>query len=333
MGELNILQSDVHDTPEAGYQKLYPKSDEKWYHKKDDGTEELLGGVAAFGDIGDVSLSAVRNGAKPYYDADAGLWKNEPLPLVSYGETKLASWAPTWAQLEALGNAVFFAPSTGELTFTLPDPALLPNDGMFRGPIYSGNFGAAYPLVIDITGAGAFSDGLTKLVLARDSESVMLGAVNGVLATTWMRISRLHHHMQLRRAATWAASNFSSPTALPFDTEDHAGNDAISSWAAGQATRMTVGFDGQYHVSGFANIDSTGGISSWTMECWLRKNGTTEITGTRLRTGNYNNEDQAVTLPRAIVELEEGDYLEWVFDHSNLTGNMHSAQMSMELDY
>lgn len=44
MGELNILNSDTHDTPTSGYSKLYPKTDKNFYIKDDEGNESVIGG-------------------------------------------------------------------------------------------------------------------------------------------------------------------------------------------------------------------------------------------------------------------------------------------------
>ena len=223
--------------------------------------------------------------------------------------------------------------TTAILTFTLPAPSAVPSNNQFCGPFYVGNFGGEHALIVDIASSGKFSDGLASIYLEYDSESAMLGVVNGELSTTWMRISNIRDNLQVRRAATWASSNFSSPTPVPFDTEDHAGNPDVSYWdSPTNPTRVVAPFKSDHVVSGSANIDSTGG-TTWTCECWLRKNGTTEIPGSRLRTGNYGNEDQSVTLPPMLVKLAAGDYLEWVFDHASLSGNLHSAMLTVTKDY
>jgi len=223
--------------------------------------------------------------------------------------------------------------TTADLTFTLPDPTDWPNDKMFRGPLYVGNFTGENALTIDIEDSGSWSDGLEKVVLTESSESVMLGVVNGDLAQKWLRISSVQHYEQLRRAATWAAANFSSAAGLPFDTQDRAGNDALSEWAVTpNPSRVTFNFTGFFLIGGFANIDSTGG-STWNVECWLRKNGTTEVAGSRIRTGNYGGEDQALTLTPILVEVEDGDYIEWVFDHTSLTGSLYSATFMVSKVY
>jgi len=42
MGEIVVKQTDTHDTPSTGNQSLYPKTDNVWYTKLDDGTEQPL---------------------------------------------------------------------------------------------------------------------------------------------------------------------------------------------------------------------------------------------------------------------------------------------------
>ena len=45
MGEIVIKQEDIHSTPSSGKQSLYPKTDDLWYTKRDDGSEvPLFGG-------------------------------------------------------------------------------------------------------------------------------------------------------------------------------------------------------------------------------------------------------------------------------------------------
>jgi len=223
--------------------------------------------------------------------------------------------------------------TTADLTFTLPAPTGLPNDGMFRGPLYCGNFTGDHALTIDITSSGTFSDGLSSVRLEKDSESIMLGCVNGDLAQTWMRISQINDYIQLRRGSTWAATNFAAPTAVPFTVLDHAGNPDISYWdTPTNVSRLYAAFDGDFLFHGVANIDSTGGVT-WTLECWLRVNGITEVPGSRARTGNYGNEDQSISIAGLTVALTAGDYVEWVFDHTSLTGNLNSCTLSMMIDY
>jgi len=161
-----------------------------------------------------------------------------------------------------------------------------------------------------------------------------LGAFRGTLAEIWMRISGLKNVHQLRRAATWSATNFVGDTGVPFDTEDIIGNSTISDWTSGtNPNRIDIGYTARYTIAGLSSIDSTGG-STWTVECFWRKNGTTEIPGTRIRTGNYGGGDSSVTMPSMSVDLVDGDYIEWCFNNSfTLAGNLHSATLSIYCEH
>ncbi len=221
-----------------------------------------------------------------------------------------------------------------DVVLTLPAPTGLPaHDGMLRR-LYLGIMSdTEYGKVdIAIASSGVFSDGLEKAELRKDGSTVMLAAFNAALQSTWQRISSMKDVMQIRRAATWAAANFSTATALPFDTADTENNDAVSEWAiTPNPSYVSINYTSRYTVSGFASLDSTGG-STWTCEAYLAVNGT-EVSGTRIRTGNYGGEDQALTLSPMVLDLEDGDYLEWVFDQASLTGNLRAATLSVVCDY
>ncbi len=221
--------------------------------------------------------------------------------------------------------------TTLDVEITLPDPSGAPlNDGLLRR-LYVGNFGGAGGHVH--IHSSHFIDEVTLVDLKRNGESILLGMTNNSMAASWMRISSLGNTLQIRRAATWSAASFNAATAVPFDTEDHEGNPSLTSWeGVTNPSRMTFGFDGCFAISGMASINSTGG-GTWNLQCFLRKNGTTEIPGSRLRTGNYGSEDDSVTMSPISVNLVAGDYLEWVFDHYNLTGYMVSAVLSASTQY
>ncbi len=213
-----------------------------------------------------------------------------------------------------------------DVEVTLPDPALLAYDDGLLHRLYMGNLGGSGGHVhVKIVGGGTFIDGLEQLELEHNGASVMLGTTRGKLAAKWFRISNLRDNIQLRRSASWAATNFSSPAGIPFDTEDIDGNPYITSWASiPNPTRVEIEFTSWYTVSGFVDFDSTGG-SPWSCAAYLRKNGTNVIPGTSLAPGNYNNEDSCATLPPFSIFLESGDYLEYVLSHTNLTGNLRAA--------
>lgn len=236
------------------------------------------------------------------------------------------------------GKIIYFtgASNTGvfttlDLTFTLPSPTGLPLQDGYARRVFVGHLGGNGGKVTLVS--SNFLDGVDSAVMERNGQGVLLAAFNGNLAAIWQRISSLENNLQIRRAATWASTNFSTATGLPFDTEDIEGNDDITDWdSATNPNRITVNYSARYQFSGFATIDSTGG-STWNLECYLRKNGTTEINGTRLRTGNYGGEDSSITLPAIAIDLEDGDYVEWVFIHTSLTGNLYSATMVVKCNY
>jgi len=224
-----------------------------------------------------------------------------------------------------------------DITITLPNCDDIPfNDGRIRGMYYIGMMGDSgsvkvVPRVGGVT--DSFMDGVASVLLTKKMQQTTLAVVNAALLTKWMRISQINDYLQVRRAATWAATNFSSAAPLPFDTEDQTGNPDVSEWDdVTTNTRLYANFKAVFVFSGHINIDTTGG-STWIFECWLRKNGSTEISGSRIRTGNYQGEDMAVTLSSIEVALNDGDYIEWVCDHTNLTGQVYSATMVMQTTY
>ena len=220
-----------------------------------------------------------------------------------------------------------------DVTITLPDPATVPADSMLRGPFYIGKMAEGGTVTVGVAGSGTFFDDLPSALLDHKQDVVQVGVVNSNLAASWMRISALSDYLQLRRAATWAATNFSTAAGLPWDTEDVAGNPEINDWGSPtNPSRINITYSRHYNIGGTINIDTTGG-STWVFEAWLRKNGTTEIPGSRVRTGNYQGEDMAISLFGIEVELVDGDYIEWVCQHTNLTGNVHSATLTVSTLY
>ena len=120
--------------------------------------------------------------------------------------------------------------TTQDIVITLPDPAGLPkDDGNIMGMTYIGKMKPGGTVKVVCSGTeGAFMDGLESVLLRDEMTQTTLACVNATLAAVWMRISTIPDSLQVRRAATWAATNFSSPTPLPFDAEDFEGNPDVS---------------------------------------------------------------------------------------------------------
>ncbi len=133
--------------------------------------------------------------------------------------------------------------------------------------------------------------------------------------------------MQVRRAATWSSSNFRSMNAIRFDTLDMATDTSVIGWSDTDPSRITIGQDGFYVISGNMLFDSTGG-STYTLDTYLRKNGSEIISGSQLKSGNGRNEDLSVTLQAMVVQLSAGDYIEWRIDNNNLNGNLAMATLN-----
>jgi len=215
-----------------------------------------------------------------------------------------------------------------DITITLPAPeaGLTYNDGVIRGMYYVGKMGAGGTVTIECAGTeGAFMDGLNSIVLTEAMSQCTLAVVHAALASVWMRISAIENTLQVRRAATWAASNFATAAAIPFDTEDQAGNSDISDWDSGtNPSRVTAKFAHKYTMSGFLSLDYTAN-AEYGLQAWLAKNGT-EITGTRILTGGYRG-STSITWPEIEIELAVDDYVEIFLVHSNVTGNLAEAAL------
>jgi hypothetical protein len=188
-------------------------------------------------------------------------------------------------------------------------------------------------VTINIASSGTFIDGLDQVVMPHYNQLCEIGGYHKTgVYTFYGRVNQVQTDLQVRRAATWSATNFASPAAIPFDTQDIEDNTSVSSWeGVTNPSRLTANLEQVYKVNYFVAINSTGGLT-WTLEVWLRKNGTTEINGSRLRTGNFGNEDGSLTLPTLTVPLAEDDYLEVMIAHSSLTGNLHSATATMNCE-
>ena len=130
------------------------------------------------------------------------------------------------------------------------------------------------------------------------------------------------------RDASWASSNFSSMTVIPFDTEEYNTQDEIlvyTSWASARYTAKTAW---SYKISFQIDIDSTG-WSTWNATAWVYKNGSA-LDILQARTGNYGNEDQSMSCVSWYVDLETDDYIDLRIDQNNLTGNLIHAMLNVE---
>ena len=233
----------------------------------------------------------------------------------------------TYPELVQAGPVITAHTIAGDVTITLPDSDTVPADGKIHEFWITATVGANKAIVKPET--QVFAGGLSEVHLAA-GDSVQLGVVNLGATVGWMRISNINAYTQSRRAATWAASNFSSAAAIPFDTSDLLDNSAAMDWQAGtNPSRITSQIAIRAKASYAISLDSTGG-STWNCEAWIRKNGSVEVPGSRTRTGNYGNEDQSATSLVFPVSMVATDYLELVIEQSSLTGNLVNAVLKVD---
>jgi len=225
------------------------------------------------------------------------------------------------------------AETSQDITITLPDPTGLPfNDGLIKGMFYVGKMSTTGTVSVVCAGTPAtFMDGVDSVLITGKMQQATLAVVNASLAATWMRISQILDVLQIRRSATWAATNFATAASIPFDTEDEAGNPDISDWISGtNPERVTIHADGIYKINGHMSFDYTG-QGEYAVTAYLTKDGT-EIPGTRIEGGSYKS-STAITLDMITVTLSDEEYIEWKVIHSGFVGNLDSATLVVSRSY
>lgn len=320
------------DAPEGSL--IVQEGTSDWVRKLDNGASTNVAGfggaVAHLNDVGDVSAPAPASRDLLRFNDLSGDWESyqDNIPELKPHLVGV-NYAPTWAQFSANGPVIIVDTTAGDVEVTLPAADTIPADGLLhRGWVH--HIGGGNKCVVVVDGED-FHDGLAKMVIPEGVTTQLGGMYMGPSNEGWLRISKISTRLQIRRAATWAAINFAAPAAIPWDTEDIEDNDSVIEWEGViNPSRVTIKFGGYYDIKFFVNIDSTGGLT-WNLAAWLEKNGT-EVAGTRLRTGNYGDEDQSIALPGVEIELAENDYLEVVLDHTLLTGNLCSATMVIQVE-
>ncbi len=295
-----------------------------------DRTGSASGVVANLKDIGDVDAAAPGNRDLLRFNSTSSEWEayQDIIPELSPYQVT-ADWAPTWAQIAANGSVILVSTIGGDVTVTLPAAATVPQDGLIHR-VWVHHIRGENTCTIEIDGEDFF-DGLVDCHPSVGATVTMGVMYMGSGNPGWLRISHLRTVTQVRRAATWAASNFSSAVGIPFDALNIEDNSHVSAWGSpSNVSRINIGFEGRYGVHYIINVDSTGG-STWNLDAWIRVNGAKEIPGTRIRTGNYGGEDNAISLPHVDTLLVVGDYVELVVQHTSLTGNLYSAMLNIDI--
>jgi hypothetical protein len=182
-----------------------------------------------------------------------------------------------------------------------------------------------YKIRIQTQGADTFPFGNTWFDLPASKQFEVGLAAHGFNLRRNIAV-KAHYH----RNASWSATNFSSPAAIPFDEEDGNNQSELIQWDSGtNPERVYVQTSGSYDVSFGVDIDSTGG-GTWTCIAQVYLNGL-PVAHADVRTGNYGNEDQSLTFIPIAIDLVAGDYLELYLDQNNLTGNMVGVTFNVSI--
>jgi len=212
--------------------------------------------------------------------------------------------------------AIVAVATTADIVLTLPQKSSLTDLSARRLPITAVQSNG-YRVRVQCYAGDTFHNGHSWFdvpVNRRQTELIMHEHGMGVMTP-------MNYNARLHMEANWSSSNFSSATAIPFDSEDRNTQGEIFVWDS--STQLTIGATGEFEIAYGCNIDSTGG-STYTCTLALYKNGV-EVPHSTVRGGNYGGEDDSITSIAGRIDLVSGDVLTVVADQNSLTGNMLDA--------
>ena len=228
------------------------------------------------------------------------------------------------------GKVIVVDTTSGDVTLTLPLLSTLPSDGILRN-FSIGHSSGSNDVIIETNSADNF-------VFASVSKTFNLGHSNfhftlaGIYTGSdgrWGFQRNVTINASSHREANWASTNFSSMTIVPWDNEHNNNNDELLIYTAGASARYTVKTPGKYKIAYQIDIDSTGG-GTWNATSQVYKNGLA-LENTEVRTGNYGNEDQSMSLIPTYIDLVADDYIDLRIDQNNLTGNLVHSIFNLEI--
>ncbi len=181
------------------------------------------------------------------------------------------------------------------------------------------------------SGVETFAYGNTYFNLGSHPYSFTIGTFNSGSVSSWGLVRNCTVKCNLHRDADWAASNFSSATAIPFDHEGYNNQSEILTTDIGGSNpeRITILTTGTYKISYGVDIDSTGG-STWNATAQIYKDGVA-LENTDVRTGNYGSEDSSLSFIPTYLDLVAGEYIDLRIVQNNLTGNLVGATLNVEI--
>ena len=343
MGKIIIKEQASADTPSSGNMAIYPKTDGKLYSKNDSGSEVLLSTEGISESIinakGDLIVGSADDTATILQTPTLSAGDGNRVLVVKDTDDETLVWtehksngiklgyinAATYTIDYAADHIIVGVYASGDMTFTFPDPTFFPTTGRGKEYIFKNGDTTGKILTVKLYGTGVFQNGLNEIKVYNRG-TLRVGMVRPNIADGALLLQDLCGAIQVRRNSTWAASNFSSNTAIPFDTNDMIRDDNVMDHStSSNEERILLKALGCYKITFWMAVNSTGG-SSYSVEGYIRINGSTELAGSRFEVGNYQTEDSHVCIgPIYYQSTATTDYYEIMLDQNSLTGNVHDA--------
>ncbi len=232
------------------------------------------------------------------------------------------------------GTSLTGSEATEDITISLPYSGDLEDSDRYRGPIVVQRLGYASStegkIIVRPASPYVFRDGLDAVHLLRDYESVSLIASPEL---GWSRTTKLENVFQAIRAATWAHTNFQTAAGIPWDTTAEAGSTEIMEIDSTNTNRINILHSGWYEISTFAQVNSTIVGLAYTVDSYLRVNGTTELTESRVQIVNWEDENMYTSHSSYVAFLGSNTYIELMFWNSQLAGSIDHARMTLRSLY
>jgi len=233
--------------------------------------------------------------------------------------------------LDFENDNVIMCNNTIDITITIPNTDTITNDGIFR-EFFIFNLSSNDSKVNMTTSDGQsfIQNGLSSIRLNKN-ELFNFGAaypnVGDGLATTATRAVIA----QLRYNGAWSSASFTSATPVPFNTTDKEWDPNVIEHNDTTISRLDFKAGGLVALSYWLGINSTGG-STYNVTGYLRKNGTTIISGTELPPGNYGGEDQSLSIGVIYETVNAGDYIELMLVNTSLTGDANNIVLTAKME-
>ena len=217
--------------------------------------------------------------------------------------------------------------SVSGINITLPSSSGFPNDGYGKEFLIL-NLGTGYVDVFLASGE-YFPNGLNRVRLPFTGSKIRIAGAYPNALDGWILLQNIYADIQARYDTTWDASNFSSVTAVPFNTTDIESDDYIIQHSDTNISRIIFKTSGFFKISYWLSVDSTGG-TTYNVDAYLRLNGTTAINGSEISVGNYQGEDSNISMGQINYNATTNDYVELMINQNNLTGNVNNIVISIE---